>query len=237
MNKPVLVAILAGTMALASVQAKDSDEKSGGDSPAIATINGEPVSKADWSAIMKTDQWLGPTLKSEPGYAEKMQGKPFEDFFFTEEVVKVRVLAQRYKDALPSMKSAIEDLLKRAKAGEDFASLAKQYSQDQGSAMSGGDIGRTELHQMVFPFNRIALSLKEGEISDPVLTVFGYHILKVEKVFPAAPSEGKGKSVQVQHILIRYPGGGPAEAESLAKEAKIEVLDKGLCKKLVTYCH
>ena len=46
------------------------------------TVNGEAVTKAEWSTIMKADQWYGPTLKEESGFKEKMQGKPFEDFFW-----------------------------------------------------------------------------------------------------------------------------------------------------------
>ena len=235
MNRAFLVALLAGGLAIAPAGAKDKEEKPEADSPVIATVNGEPVTKAEWTAIMKADQWHGQTLKAQPGFSEKMQGKPFEDFFFTEEVVKIRVMAQKYKDALPQMKSAIDDLHKRAVAGEEFAGLAKQYSQDEGSAVKGGDIGRKELHEMVFPFNRVALSMKEGEISEPVLTVFGYHIIKIDKVFPA--EQGKGKTVIARHILVRFPSSSPAgEAVELARQAKVEVVDQSLCKKLVSYC-
>jgi len=236
MNKSLVAAALAGALLVSSVPAKDKEEKASGDSPVVATVNGEPVTKDQWTAIMKADQWHGPVLKEKAPWKDLMQGKPFEDFFFTEEVVKIRVMAQKYKDALPQMKAAIDDMYKRAKAGEDFAELAKQYSQDP-SAANGGDLGQIEIHKFVFPFNRIALSMKEGEISEPVMTIFGYHIIKVEKVFPAVPSDGRLKSVAARHILIKFPSGDArSEAEALAKQAKIEVLDKGLCKKLVTYC-
>ena len=236
MHKSLVVGLLAGALAVTAAPAKDKEEKPSGDSPVVATVNGEPVTKDQWTAIMKADQWHGPVLKEKAPWKDKMQGKPFEDFFFTEEVVKIRVMAQKYKDALPQMKAAIDDLAKRAKAGEDFTELAKQYSQDP-SAANGGDLGQIEIHKFVFAFNRVALSMKEGEISDPVLTIFGYHIIKVEKVFPAVPSEAKLKSVQARHILIKCPSeNARGESEQLAGQAKVEVLDKGLCKKLVTYC-
>lgn len=239
MNKSITVAALTGALAcsaVVSLVAKDKDEKPAADSPVVATINGEPVTKDQWAAIMKVDQWHGPVIKEKPPYKDQMAGKPFEDFFFTEEVVKIRVMAQKYKDALPQMKSAADDLCKRAKAGEDFAKLATEYSQDS-SASNGGDLGQIELHKFVFPFNRVALAMKEGEISEPVLTIFGYHIIKVEKVFPAVPSDGKLKSVSARHILIKYPSeDAKGESTQLAQKAKVEVLDKGLCKKLVTYC-
>jgi foldase protein PrsA len=132
------------------------------------------------------------------------------------------------------MKGAIDAIYEKAKAGEDFAELAKQFSQE-GSAASGGDIGEKELKDLFFPFNRVALSLKAGEISEPILTIFGYHIVKVDKVFP--PAEGKQKRVAVRHILIRFPSqNARGEAETLASQAKVEIVDKALCKKLVSYC-
>ena len=236
MHRPVLIGLLAVTLVMSPAPAKEKEEKAAGDSPVIATINGESVTKAEWAAIMKADQWYGPALKEETGFKEKMQGKPFEDYFFKEEVIKIRAMAQKYKDNLPQMREAIDAIYGKAKAGEDFVELAKQYSQE-GSAPNGGDIGTKELKDMVFPFNRVAFGLKAGEISEPVLTIFGYHIIKVEKVFPAAPSEGKGKRVTVRHILIRYPSPNPREeSETLASQAKVEVVDKSLCKKLVSYC-
>ncbi|HEY3174216.1 MAG TPA: peptidylprolyl isomerase [Candidatus Polarisedimenticolia bacterium] len=234
MRKTVVVGLLAGTLVMAPALAKEKEVKAEPESPVVATVNGEPVTKSDWTAIMKADQWHGPTLKEEPGFKEKMQGKPYDDYFFTEEVVKIRAMAQKYKDALPQMKETIDAIYQKAKAGEDFAELAKQYSQES-TASNGGDLGIKELKDMVFPFNRVMLSLKAGEISEPVLTIFGYHIIKVDKVFP--PSEGKNKRVAGRHILIRFPSQDPrGEAVTLASQAKVEIVDKGLCKKLVSYC-
>lgn len=73
----------------------------------------------------------------------------------------------------------IEGILARAKAGEDFAELAKQYSEDPGSKDNGGlyeDFGRG---QMVKPFEEASFSVPVGEISGVVETAYGYHIIKV----------------------------------------------------------
>jgi parvulin-like peptidyl-prolyl isomerase len=73
----------------------------------------------------------------------------------------------------------IEGILARAKAGEDFAELAKQYSEDPGSKDTGGlyeDFGRG---QMVKPFEDASFSVPVGEISGVVETTYGYHIIKV----------------------------------------------------------
>ncbi len=74
-----------------------------------------------------------------------------------------------------------QDLRKRIVAGEDFATLAKAESDDVSSGANGGDLGTFRHGQMVGPFDAAAFAMKPGEISEPVKTQFGYHIIKVEK--------------------------------------------------------
>jgi peptidyl-prolyl cis-trans isomerase C len=76
------------------------------------------------------------------------------------------------------LKAEMDAILKRAKSGEDFAALAREYSQDS-SAQQGGDLGFFPRGQMVPAFDQAAFALKPGEISDVVTTQFGYHIIKV----------------------------------------------------------
>ncbi len=237
MKRIVLVGLAAGLLIAAPAPAKDKQEKSEGEGAVMATVNGQPVTQIEWEEILKGNKWYAASLRSRPGFVEKMQGKPYEDFFFTEEVVKIRAMAQKYEANVPEMKSAIDAISKRAMAGEDFAELARQTSQDTATAAGGGDLGSLkEFHEMVFPFNRIVMTMKAGEISEPFMTIFGYHIAKVEEVHP--PVESKGKRVKVRHILIRFPSANPrSESEQLASQVKVEVVDKKLCKKLVSYCH
>jgi peptidyl-prolyl cis-trans isomerase C len=76
-------------------------------------------------------------------------------------------------------------ILKSARAGKDFAALAKEHSQDPGSAANGGDLDFFRPGQMVGPFNDVAFKLAPGSISDVVETQFGYHIIKVTEKRPA----------------------------------------------------
>jgi len=72
-----------------------------------------------------------------------------------------------------------EAILKDVQSGKDFATLAKQNSEDPGSAANGGDLGFFQQGQMVPQFNEVAFSLKPGAVSKVVETDFGYHIIKV----------------------------------------------------------
>ncbi len=76
-----------------------------------------------------------------------------------------------------------EDLSKRARAGEDFAALAAEFSQDQGSAADGGDLGWVESGVMVQAFENAMYELSlEAPISDPVQTNFGWHVILLRDI-------------------------------------------------------
>lgn len=79
-----------------------------------------------------------------------------------------------------------EGILKRAKAGEDFSKLAKEFSDDTGSAQQGGDLGWSERKVWVAPFADAAFKMQVGDISGIVKTQFGYHILKLDGIEPSA---------------------------------------------------
>jgi parvulin-like peptidyl-prolyl isomerase len=73
-----------------------------------------------------------------------------------------------------------QDLRKRIQAGEDFAQLARQESDDTGSGAKGGDLGFFRHGQMVPSFEEAAFALQPGDLSEPVKTPFGYHVIKAE---------------------------------------------------------
>jgi peptidyl-prolyl cis-trans isomerase C len=79
-----------------------------------------------------------------------------------------------------------QELLARIKGGADFAELARQFSQDPGSAKNGGDLGEFGRNMMVKPFEDAAFALKAGELSGVVESEFGFHVLKVEARLPAS---------------------------------------------------
>jgi peptidyl-prolyl cis-trans isomerase C len=106
-----------------------------------------------------------------------------DQFKQPERVRASHILITVPKDADATAKTAARtkaaDILKEVKAGKDFAALAKQHSQDPGSAENGGDLGFFQQGQMVGPFNDMAFKLAPGTVSDLVETEFGFHIIKV----------------------------------------------------------
>ena len=114
-------------------------------------------------------------------------------------------------------------VLAALKKGGDFAALAKEKSKDPGSAAEGGDLGYFAKDQMVPEFAEVAFKLNKGQLSDPVKTQFGWHIIKVEdKRAKPAPDYDKVKD-QLQTYVMRK-----AQADLVAKlrtEGKVERLD------------
>ena len=74
----------------------------------------------------------------------------------------------------------VQALKQRIQGGEDFAKVASQESDDTGSGANGGDLGTFRHGQMVPSFEQAAFALKPGELSEPVKTQYGYHLIKVE---------------------------------------------------------
>jgi len=79
-----------------------------------------------------------------------------------------------------SVRAQVESIRRRALGGESFADLARQFSQDPGSAPLGGDLGTFSRGDMVKPFEDAALALQPGEISDVVETPYGLHVIRLE---------------------------------------------------------
>jgi len=94
------------------------------------------------------------------------------------------------------------EIKKKLDDGEDFAKLAKENSNDTQNKDSGGDLGFFGSGQMVKEFEDAAFTLKVGEISAPVKTEFGYHIIKVTEVKDAQEANYEQSKAQIKEILF-----------------------------------
>lgn len=123
------------------------------------------------------------------------------------------------KDTLLAYNKAMK-IRKRILAGENFSKLAVELSDDPSAKNNGGDLGYFSAFQMVYPFENAVYNLKIGEVSEPVRTKYGYHIIKLTD---KKPNPGK---VKVEHIMIATPPSMSKEDLTKSKNKIFEIYEK-----------
>jgi parvulin-like peptidyl-prolyl isomerase len=133
------------------------------------------------------------------------------------------------EDQKVAKRKEMEGLLKRARAGEDFAKLAKEYSEDPGSKDKGGEY-KFARRQMVPEFEAAAFSLQTNQVSDIVTTRYGYHIIKLSEKIPARKVEFEKALPEIKDGLTQQALQKqlPDYMAKLEKEAGVEILDEKL---------
>lgn len=118
------------------------------------------------------------------------------------------------------------DVLKQVKGGKDFGELAKEYSQDPGSAANGGDLGYFAQGQMVPPFEQAAFALAPGAVSEVVETPFGFHVIKVADKQAARSVPLDEVKPQIEQFLQNQQRQQKTDAfiNSLKAKGKVEIL-------------
>ena len=112
------------------------------------------------------------------------------------------------------------DVRKKALAGQDFGKLAEQYSEDPSAKENKGSLGYFSVFRMVYPFETGAFATPKGQISMPIRTRFGYHLIKVNDV-----RENRG-DITVAHIMILKPRKEDAAEEAKAKQTIDDIYQK-----------
>ncbi|HCN84465.1 MAG TPA: peptidylprolyl isomerase [Sphingobacteriaceae bacterium] len=123
-----------------------------------------------------------------------------------------------------SFKDKAEALRLRVKGGDDFATLARLYSQDPGSSVEGGELGFQDRTQLVKEFAAMAFKLKSGELSTVFESQFGFHVLQV--------IERRGEQVNARHILIKTE---PTPASMDRAKAHIDSIYQNVAGKKITF--
>src|SRR5205807_3130748 len=114
-----------------------------------------------------------------PADVEKAYNNNIEQYTTPEQVRASHILLKTEGKDDAAVKAKAEEILKQARAGADFAELAKKYSEDEASAKQGGDLDYFGKGKMVPEFDQAAFSMEPGTISDLVKTQYGYHIIKL----------------------------------------------------------
>lgn len=179
-------------------------------------------------------------FKSELFGYQKQLSQPY----LTEKSVSEKLVRQAYDRSLEEVKAAhillkvqpeaepedslkaynkIIELRNKILAGENFEAVAKNQSEDPSAKQNGGNLGYFTALQMVYPFEEGAFTTPVGQISMPIRTRFGYHIIKLSD-----KRKGKGE-VKVAHLMVRYSAGGDAQ-DSIAAAKKTDDLYAKLLK-------
>jgi len=100
-------------------------------------------------------------------------------------------------------KQTLQRLLTQIRAGVEFENIAKFYSDDSGSAATGGELGWMRKGQTVPRFEAKLFSMKEGEISEPVVTNFGVHVIKLNEISKIADPDEQKKTVAYNNLMTQ----------------------------------
>jgi peptidyl-prolyl cis-trans isomerase D len=110
---------------------------------------------------------------------ERAYNNSIEQYSTPEQIRASHILLKTEGKDDAAVKAHAEELLKQARAGADFAELAKKNSEDEASVKNGGDLDYFGRGRMIPEFEQVAFALQPGQISDPVKTSYGYHIIKL----------------------------------------------------------
>jgi len=139
---------------------------------------GETPDVAEQVANLRRELMIRALVQDEIGNKVKVEDKDVEEYFkahpdeFLGDTVHLRHIVVKNEDEAKDIKA-------RLAKNESFDDLAKKYSQDSATAAKGGDLGFLSREQVLPEFARAAFSLKSGEVSDPVKTPFGFHVIKL----------------------------------------------------------
>jgi parvulin-like peptidyl-prolyl isomerase len=150
----------------------------------------------------------------------------------TDEEVNAYLTSHPELDTDKKNRAKAEEVLKRARSGEDFGKLAQEFSTD-GSKDKGGDLGWFGRGDMVPEFEQAAYALKPGQISDVVQSKFGFHIIKLEEKKNETKDGKTEEKVHARHILISDAGANPFGPPQNSKDRAKAAVEQEKAKKVL----
>lgn len=132
--------------------------------------------------------------------------------------------AWRLRHLLVATEKEANDFLVAIRAGAEFARLAASVSQDASTRERGGDLGFITKGMLQPDIEKVALSLKPGEVSAPIKTELGFHLLKLEEIRPSKPASYKDVQAELKASLLadKVAKAWPGYLQELREKAKVE---------------
>ncbi|MGG4491141.1 peptidylprolyl isomerase [Metabacillus idriensis] len=150
--------------------------------------------KKDLETNLKIEKLLEPEIKISEDEMKTYFEENKESFAEPEQVKASHILVEDEAKA--------KEVKEKLDEGEDFKELANEYSTDTSNSENGGDLGYFAKGEMIAEFEETAFAMKKGEISDPVKTEFGYHIIKFEDKKAAADAVFDDKKEEIKEALF-----------------------------------
>ncbi|WP_017754269.1 peptidylprolyl isomerase [Calidifontibacillus oryziterrae] len=180
-------------------------------------------------------------VKDEAAYKDTLRMQVVQDKALASYIeIPEEEMKKRYEEMKPEIKAShilikdenkAKEILAKVQAGEDFAALATENSEDTASAVNGGDLGYFGPGMMTKPFEEAAYALEVGGISDLVKSEFGYHIIKLTDRKDLEPYEEKKEEIRqeiIQEKVEKDPTTIQEKVKNDLKEANIKVNDEDL---------
>jgi peptidyl-prolyl cis-trans isomerase D len=156
-----------------------------------------------------------------PGDVERAYNDSIEQYSTPEQIRASHILLKTQGKDEATVQARAEDLVRQARAGADFAELARRNSEDEGSAPQGGDLDYFGRGRMVPEFERAAFEAAPDTIVGPVKTQFGFHVIKVVDKKPAVVQPFDGVRQQITDRLAYDRAQAQVESQSVALEQEL----------------
>jgi peptidyl-prolyl cis-trans isomerase D len=184
----------------------------------------EPERRRVQYVVLSPRDFTRPATEAE---VEKYYTEHAAEFETPREVQAAHVLARVPETggsaAEDKARAKVADVIKRAKAGEDFAKLARELSEDPGSAKNGGDLGFVKKGEMVPQFEQALFALKKGELTpEPVRSPFGFHAIKAGEIREGGKKPLKEVAAQIRERLQAEAADRAAKARADETRVKLQ---------------
>ncbi|MCI0468819.1 MAG: peptidylprolyl isomerase [Nitrospirae bacterium] len=158
------------------------------------------IRRMEYSKKIATIQFM---LNKELSERAKVTDKDIQEYYNKNKAEFKKPASYKLSHILVKTEAEAKKAAERISKGEDFAKVAKEASADKESAKNGGDLGEVEKGNMPPEFDKAVQGMKKGQISAPIKTQFGYHIVKVVDIKPESFMDIKNVKENLRNVLAQ----------------------------------